>query len=289
MSDYHLNKRFERYYINSLKDGFLHKIKGLTTIELCVTELCTRKCSFCPRSDSSVYPNRKLFMSNETMTNIATKCLNEGFEGDFHVSGFGESFTHPSFAELMSILRKTLPNNFIVLTTNGDLLNEKTLNSVIKPNFNKVILSCYDGLEYKEKFIKFFESNSFHNYEIRELWYNPEETTLSLMERNNFNNRSGSVNVDMENKNGKSPCYLPFYKLVLDWNGDALLCCNDWKRAHKGFGNINTESLSEIWYSDEFIKVRDNLILGERKGPACSNCNIAGILIGQESVNVLKK
>jgi MoaA/NifB/PqqE/SkfB family radical SAM enzyme len=287
--EYHINKRNERYYVNSLKDSFLYKLQGLTTIELSVTELCTRKCSFCPRGDSTVYPNQKLFMSSETITNIANKCLAEGFEGDFHISGFGESFTHPKFLELTSTLRDTLPNNHLVLTTNGDFLNDKTINEIIKRNFNKVIVSCYDGAERKKHFTLLFEKNGFHNYDIRELWFNPEETTEDLMNRNNFNNRSGSVNVDSqkENLNINSPCYLPFYKVIIDWNGNALLCCNDWKKAHKGLGNINTHSLSDIWYGEELVKVRAQLANGKRVGPACANCNIKGTLIGKESVNLL--
>lgn len=287
-NDYHLNKRYERYYINSIKKGFVGNLKGLTTIELCITELCTRKCSFCPRADSKVYPNKKLFMSIETITNLANKCLEDGFEGDFHVSGFGESFTHPDFLELITVLRNKLPNNFLVLTTNGDLLNEKNLKEIIKKNFNKVIVSCYDGLKRKEELIKFFERNSYFNYEIRELWFNPGEDTKDLMNRNNFNNRSGSVVVGgiVEPKNN-AQCYLPFYKLVIDWNGEALLCCNDWKRAHKGFGNVNTNTLSEIWNGSEFKTVRESLYNGNRQGPACSNCNIAGTMIGTESVSIL--
>lgn len=287
-SDYHINKRYERYYVNSLKSYFLTKLKGLHTIELCITELCTRKCSFCPRGDIKVYPNQKLFMSIETISNLANKCVQEGYEGDFHISGFGESFTHPKFLELTSILRDALPNNHIVLTTNGDFLNDKNINDVIKRNFNKVIVSCYDGLDHKNNFIKLFEKNGFHNYDIRELWLNPNETTESLMSRNNFNNRSGSVNLNVQEHglNSDSPCYLPFYKLVIDWNGNALLCCNDWKRAHKGFGNINTHSLNEIWHGEEFIKVRTQLVDGNRVGPACSNCNIKGVLVGKESVDL---
>lgn len=287
MDGYHLNKRNERYAVNILKHSFSNNLKGLTTIEICVTELCTRKCSFCPRSDSSVYPNRKLFMSKETIMNIANKCLDAGFEGDFHFSGFGESFTHPYFLEITSIFRDKVPNNFILVTTNGDFLNDKIINSVIKRNFNKVVVSCYDGKESKDKFIKLFEKNSFFNYDIRELWYEPNEDVESLINRNGFNNRAGSVNVELSNMNKKSPCFLPFYKLVIDWNGEVLICCNDWKKAHKGFGNINNNSLKDIWYSEEFNKVRLNLIEGNRVGPACSNCNISGTLIGKESVNIL--
>jgi len=291
MNDYHLNKRNERYYVNSLKHSFLDTLKGLSSIELCITELCNRKCSFCPRYDPKIYPNQKLFMSLDTVTNLANKCLAEGYEGDFHMAGFGESFTHPFFPELISIIRNTLPNNFFVLTTNGDFLNDKNIKEIIKPNFNKVIVSCYDGLEQKKHFIQLFEKNGFHNFEIRELWFNTDETTEDLMNRNNFNNRAGSVKASSlkENVNRNSPCYFPFYKLIIDWNGSAVLCANDWKRAHTGFGNINTKSLSDIWNGEEFIKVRSQLAKGNRVGPACANCNTNGTLVGKESVDLFIK
>ena len=36
---------------------------SLLTVELNTTELCNRKCVFCPRVDPGVYPNRSLHLS----------------------------------------------------------------------------------------------------------------------------------------------------------------------------------------------------------------------------------
>jgi radical SAM protein with 4Fe4S-binding SPASM domain len=82
-------------------------------------------------------------------------------------------------------------------------------------------------------------------------------------------------------------CNLPFYKLVLDWNGEALLCCNDWFRRHKGFGNINKNTLEEIWFGKEFTKTRELLANKDRSGPACRYCNIDGTAVGTPSVKLL--
>ena len=134
-----------------------------------------------------------------------------------------------------------------------------------------------------------FKDNGIEDYEIRELWLNPDETTEDLMNRNNFNNRSGAV--DFEHLQGEMnvnrPCNLPFYKLVLDWDGSALLCCNDWFRRHKGFGNINNSTLEEIWFGSEFTNVREMLSKGDRSGSACKYCNIEGTMVGEASVNLL--
>jgi MoaA/NifB/PqqE/SkfB family radical SAM enzyme len=283
----HMRGRNDRYYINTQNTSFSANLKGLSVIEVCITELCTRRCGFCPRSDSKVYPNKRLFMSLETISRLGEECALNNYGGDFHFSGFGESLTHPEFFQLIKTLRQFLPNNHFALTTNGDLLTKEVCKKIYESGINYIILSCYDG---PDAYGKFEEMLEFHkpNYEIRELWISPDETLEEMAKRNNFNNRSGAVtNIDYNSsleQNKNNPCYLPFYKLVFDYNGDALLCCNDWFRKHKGFGNLHTQSLQEIWHSSEFTNIRIQLKQGIRSGPACVNCNINGTLIGKESV-----
>jgi radical SAM protein with 4Fe4S-binding SPASM domain len=287
----HLMKRNDRYYINTKTESFVKTLKGLSVIEVCITELCTRKCGFCPRSDSAVYPNKKLFMSVETISNIGNQCKLHKFDGDFHFSGFGESLTHPDFFNLIKTLRTYLPNNHLALTSNGDLLNDKKCQDIYDSGINHIIISCYDGPEYYDKFDQML-SKFGKSYEIRKLWTDPNETVEEMAIRNKFNNRSGAVSSIDFSKNKEefknNPCYLPFYKLVIDYSGEILLCCNDWFRRHKGFGNINNNDLADIWYSDEFKKVRSDLLQGVRSGPACSNCSIQGDVIGLESSEILK-
>lgn len=288
----HLNKRNDRYYINTKTNSFNKTLKGLSVIEVCITELCTRKCGFCPRSDSKVYPNKKLFMSLETISNIGYQCKLHQYDGDLHFSGFGESLTHPDFFNLIKNLRNYIGNNHIALTSNGDLLNSDKCKKIYDHGINHIIISCYDGQEAYDNFDKML-SPLGKSYEIRKLWTNPDESLKDMAIRNKFNNRSGAVSsIDFE-ENKKlfknNACYLPFYKLVIDYSGEILLCCNDWFRKHKGFGNINNKDLSNIWYSEEFKSVRNKLIDGIRTGPACSNCSIQGYVIGLESANILNE
>ena len=289
-SEKHLKDRNSRYFINSKHESFSTTLKGLTVIELCITELCTRACSFCPRGDSSVYKNQKLFMSKDTITNIGISCKEAGFLGDFHISGFGESTTHPQFHEIVSILRSILPDNRITLTTNGDLLPKSdNIRKLFDSGISYVIVSCYDGPEAAKEFTDRFEEAGIDEFEIRKLWYTDSETVEDMMNRNNFNNRSGVVTIQTgDNLNINNPCYLPFYKLVIDWNGNILICCNDWHRKLKGIGNVNKSSIQAIWNSSEFTDIREKLAKGDRKSiTPCDNCNISGTLIGKDSVKAL--
>lgn len=285
----HLEKRYDRYYINSQKDYFKDDLKGLTTIELCITEMCTRKCGFCPRSDETVYKNNNLHMSLTTVNQIGTKCKESNFGGDIHISGFGEPFLNKNIFNIVSLLKYHLPNNRVCITNNGDCLTVSRIVDIFRCGLDYMIISCYDGDDAKNKFIDLFNSADIPSdkYQIRELWYKEGETDLQFAIRNQFNNRSGTSKNLNELTITQSACNLPFYKLVIDWNGDVLLCCNDWHRKHKGFGNINETSLPDIWYSDEFKHIRSELSHGKRTGPACKNCSINGTLIGKESVQIL--
>ena len=289
-SEEHLTQRHGRYDTNSKRESFRTGLKGLSVIELCITELCTRKCSFCPRADADNYPNQKLFMDIDTITNIGNSCKAHYFEGDFHISGFGESLTNKEFLVITERLRSILPTNRITLTTNGDLLTVDRISQIYTSGVNYIIVSCYDGEKAMRKFDKMFADANIrdNDYEIRELWKAPEETVDSMMRRNKFNNRSGAVMVKAARDDvNDNPCYLPFYKLVFDWNGEALLCCNDWYRRHKGFGNINEQSIKDIWLGEEFTKIRSKLKDGKRTGPACKHCNVHGTLVGRKSVDLL--
>jgi radical SAM protein with 4Fe4S-binding SPASM domain len=229
-------------------------------------------------------------MSTETITNICDSCKEHNYEGDFHISGFGESYTHKQFFEIVKTLRSILPGNRVTVTSNGDLLSSDKIKTTYESGVDYMIISCYDGETARDKFVDMFTQAGIadNDYEIRELWLLPGETVDQMMDRNQFNNRSGAVVVEeYRHEFVENACYLPFYKLVIDWDGTVLLCCNDWYRRHKGFGNINEISIKDIWLGSEFQKVRKNFHSGKRTGSACSNCNVNGTLVGHESVDVL--
>ena len=105
-----------------------------------------------------------------------------------------------------------------------------------------------------------------------------------------LNNRAGSVKLfkplaePMVKK-----CHLPFYKLMIDWNGDVLLCCQDWKRAGNINMNINTQTIEDIWFSDQLNRYREKLSQSNRSLTPCNACNINGTLNGIESYNMINE
>lgn len=57
-------------------------------------------------------------------------------------------------------------------------------------------------------------------------------------------------------------CFLPFSSMCILFNGDVILCCNDWRRTSI-LGNVNQHLLRSIWNSNEINKIRRLLSEGE--------------------------
>ena len=101
MSDMHqhIAYRRERYTEADIHNPLL---LGLATVEINPTELCNRTCSFCPRSDPEVYPNRKLHMTIELADTLSEQLHKANFTGDIHITGWGEPLLNPDILEIIS-------------------------------------------------------------------------------------------------------------------------------------------------------------------------------------------
>lgn len=276
----HLQNRKKQYY-NVIKNKKYGKLKGLASIEINPTELCNRKCNFCPRSDSNIYPNRNLHVLDNVIERVVSELIINNYTGVLHFSGFGEPLLNKNLIKHIQYIKEQIPKIYIEMTTNGDNLNITTI-ALLQHHINNINVDCYDNVNQKERFHALFKSINFTKYRIRELW-----DYESVRHEVFFNNRAGAIQGIGESRQQSAQCYMPFYKLFIDWNGDILICCNDWQRQQKNLGNILTHSLYDIWYSKTISSIRANLINGQRIDNACKNCNVCGTVLGKESVDLL--
>ena len=61
----------------------------LRTVEINPTELCNRRCSFCPRHDSKLYPNTNNHISVDTVKNLCMSLKHINFNNRVGFVGFG--------------------------------------------------------------------------------------------------------------------------------------------------------------------------------------------------------
>ncbi len=287
MSLDHINTRdiIHKQFIEEQRYG---KLIGLTTIELNVTELCNRKCVFCPRHDSAVYPNRKLQMDRKVIDRLIEQLKENNYKGAIHISGFGEPLLNSNILDYIIHIKNELRECYVELTTNGDFLTCDDVEK-IKDHVDRIVVDCYDGEDQAIAREQMFAKIPFKKYALRRLWYDKESQTLEqTVEEWNFNNRAGAVTNIKFNK-VKQQCFIPFYRITIDWNGDIVLCCNDWHRQQTGLGNIMNTSFYDLWFSKQLTDVRHNLANGKRIDDACKNCSTNGTLYGKSSFDIISQ
>ncbi len=70
------------------------------------------------------------------------------------------------------------------------------------------------------------------------------------------------------------PCPMLFSMMVIYWNGDVGLCCEDWFNDGQ-MGNVSNQSLSSVWKGKKFEQARTLHIKGlYNRVPLCGDCDI---------------
>jgi radical SAM protein with 4Fe4S-binding SPASM domain len=61
--------------------------------------------------------------------------------------------------------------------------------------------------------------------------------------------------------------------MIVDWNGDVVLCCDDWNHSTI-LGNLKKQTIEEIWKGNKLKEIREAHKKGEfYKVPLCAGCN----------------
>ena len=272
-------KKQESSLLNDKK--FNSPFDSVFSVEINITELCNRKCVFCPRVDPDVYPNRKLFIQEKTIDRIINELIRLDYKGKVSFSGFGEPLLNKNFCNILKKFRDNLPNIFLETNTNGDFLTSKKLKELFNSGLNKLYWNLYDGpeqIEFSKEIIKQSEIDPSLIL-FRPHWKNCDENEWGLI----LNNRAGSVDIEsISILPLKQKCNLPFYKMFIDYNGDILTCCNDWMRK-RVIDNVFNNNLDEIWFNESLNSLRLKLSKNDRNIEPCKNCNVDGLFSGESS------
>lgn len=251
-------------------------ISTLQTVELNIIELCNRTCSFCPRSDSTLYKNLNNQMSVNTVKSIASSLKSINYSNRISIAGFGEPFLHKQLVEYVKILSTAGNPKWIEIITNSDFLSYNKISELVNAGCTNLTISMYD------KDISDEITQLVRDLPIDLTFKHCYSGNMTLVNRVDILSNSSSLNIN-------KPCYLPFYKMLIDWNGDVIICNNDWGR-ESIFGNVNKSSISDLWLHSKLTNIRETLSHGLRKNiNPCKKCNIDGTMYGSQSFQIFIK
>ena len=191
------------------------------------------------------------------------------FEGYVSFSGYGEPTLNPNFLKIC----KVFADYPIEIITNGDniLKGKISVDELLTAGAHEILVSDYD----RNPDWKIF-TDKYSQMIVRDHY----DDGSNKYEEYNFNNRGGKM-WDIEHP-VKRACFIPSYKVAIDWNGDVILCSQNWL-VKKVMGNIHSNTLTEVWMGEEFTTIRKSLIQGHRRHvPSCRNCDVKGDVFGKQ-------
>jgi radical SAM protein with 4Fe4S-binding SPASM domain len=240
-------------------------------------------------------------LEEETFLKVLKELKNNNFNQEKRLITLNGNSEPMSDIELLqkrtNQIKKILPFVKIGINTNGDFFNKNNLENL---NLDKISIMDYDlkgkdfwvekikktGAIIKEhdkesKIIKFLHKKIneiviFYNWPK-----NKEIEDMAGILKENVYYLDGEKNKKIKWKNKKKKrdfkCFEPLNYLSIDYNGNILLCCHirSENENHKDYiyGNVNDNSLREIYYSKKFKDIRDKFNRDVDFYPSiCQNC-----------------
>jgi radical SAM protein with 4Fe4S-binding SPASM domain len=260
------------------------KIPLPSVVEISDSGTCNRSCVFCPRSDPKWIKefDNKEFIKKNLHEKICKELSEYNYSGIIVYSGFNEPLLNKACFENVARTRKYLPNAKIELITNGDVLNLERINKLFSSGLSTLLISVYDGPEDMIKFKNLCaEANLNENqFVIRNRYLPPEEDYGITMSNRGGLMENAAHSIESLKKSIKEPCYYPSYNFFIDYNGDVLMCSHDWGKKNI-LGNLNKDTILDIWMSENAKKSRFNLANSDRNFSPCNVCDVKGSLIGE--------
>lgn len=270
------------------------KYKYIRMVEIEIFSYCNRKCWFCPNSfiDRN---STNILMLEELYLKILNELKSINYSNMISYSRYNEPTSNREiFIKRLKQAKTIIPNATLHTNTNGDFLTRDYLDELYESGLKSMNIQSYlskneifntDNIKIKidimaEKLgLDFVEKiNSIDRYEIA---FKYKEMNLNMYARDfrlNGNNRGGVLDT-IPAIIRKSPCYIPFTDIYIDYNGKVLPCCNfrsDIKE-HNNFilGDANNESILDIFNNIKMKKLRKKLLKDIDKLKPCNECNFA--------------
>jgi len=220
---------------------------------------CNRTCSFCFNHER--FEKRALGVMEQSLWyKIIDEFAALRFAGRLSPYFYGEPLLDKRLRDLMAYAREKCPLATIQINTNGDYLDEALLRDLVALGVDRLVVTNYDDdrkphLEaLAERFAPWIDYRHYKDFEIQ--------------------NRAGRL-YEKGNRRKNARCYRPSSQLVMNWNGDLALCCNDFYAEH-GIGNARDSDLLSLWKGEPMQRFRRLLEHkgGRQKIDFCRNCDM---------------
>jgi len=268
------------------------------------TNCCNARCVMCPRDTLT---RKRGFMEFGLFEKIMKELAGARRKPVVHLHGFGEPLLDPLLPERIRLAKACgIKHTYIV--TNGSLLFPETSRKIIDAGLDRMKISFYGTdeesynatmrrldftvslqnvkdfmrvrKELKKRTPKLIlqylpqETNGARIKEFQSLWSSlPDKKAGDCMNISSLDNFGGGKSYNIVGEKIVSVCFYPWTALSVLWDGRAVTCCVDYNGV-QGIGNLNCQSIEEIWNGPVLSAIRRNFGKLDYSGfPTCLSCD----------------
>ena len=235
-------------------------------IEIETYNRCNGVCEFCPVSAGND-TRKEQKMSMELFHKIIDELSAIKYDRRLSLFSNNEPFLDERIIDFHEYARKQCPKARIHLFTNGTKLTLDKFQRIID-YLDELVIDNYNvNLELlpNVKTIKdYCEKYSDLIQKVTIALRNPKE--ILTTRGGDAPNRKKKVSFP------NAGCIRPYTQMIIRPDGKVSLCCND-PLGKNTLGDVSQKSLLDVWYGEEFDKVRKSLLSGRGSLPHCKYCD----------------
>lgn len=265
-----------------------------------LTTRCNAMCINCPHPFTYRTIHKKGSMNDDTWETIVQSLIKNNYKGQVGLYLHHEQLLAPKlFNKIDDINNKT--NAFVVLSTNGNLLNEDIQKKLIEspPKTLHININSADKMQYENMTKLNYDSvinNTIQFIDIASkkidiqincpVLQNVDTDKLkklfpTIQVNTNFyaNSRGGLLkNISAKNFNSRfksdKHCIQPKTNFNILFDGSVILCCQDWMHeSKKDFDNILNKDIFDI-YQYSMLKIQNHFFHGKYNiYKMCTHCS----------------
>ncbi len=245
----------------------MSEIPWFTKVCLEVNSDCNRACWFCNRHGDS--RNRfideqgqriKRLMSMEQIENIAKQLVDMNWNGLMLFGHMSEPTLDNRIVDIATMFKKCgFP---IMFHTNGDTLRkDEDMCRALSEVVNHFVVGIYDLTDEQEI------------AKLQNWWRHRLAPSSSFSVATTRFQRRFSLQDDSKNMYPNSPCGACHTNLVIYYDGEVALCCED-INCEFNLGNTFETSIHDIWTSPHHIELVKKISKRRKHHPICAVCPI---------------
>ncbi len=268
------------------------------TVLVEISNLCNHRCTFCAYSKMT-RAGKQIDLA------LLDRLLKEAYAlGSREVGLYSgaEPFTSPNLEAIIKNA-KEIGYDYIFITTNGSLANEKRLKACIDNGLDSIKFSINAG--DRETYKQVHGHDHFHRVlknvefvsQYRQLCAPNLYLAISFVtiDRPDCSNQATQTSlkqnvgdlvdeiifVEASNENGQMiglapmeiepPCALPFNRVHISAEGYLRTCCNDYQN-YLALVDLNRTTLKDAWLAEPFLEMRQRHLENRLEGTLCYNC-----------------